>query len=100
MGRNVFLPVKETEPCMFLVEGRCQIYSVRPTTCNLYPFMSGDIQGEGKWKGIVVPQQCKSAVKTFRLIASTRAMGGEELQKKGEAFARRLAKYGERIWGS
>lgn len=49
------LRTKEDGSCMFLEEGRCQIYEDRPTICRLYPYMlhrERDESGKLDWRQI------------------------------------------------
>jgi uncharacterized protein len=49
------LRTKEDGPCMFLENGRCQIYEDRPLICRLYPYMlhrEADDSGKVDWRQI------------------------------------------------
>ena len=41
-GETARWVIKNVEPCEFLVDGRCQIYHVRPAGCRWYPLMLKD----------------------------------------------------------
>jgi len=39
---DIIMSIKETEPCMFLKEGRCTIYKFRPYACWRYPMAENE----------------------------------------------------------
>lgn len=39
----------ENGDCVFFIEGRCSIHSVKPTQCRLYPFWFQNVRSEDAW---------------------------------------------------
>jgi Fe-S-cluster containining protein len=40
---------KENGDCVFFADGRCAIYTVRPTQCRTYPFWPENLRSEAAW---------------------------------------------------
>jgi Fe-S-cluster containining protein len=74
LGDTVFKYPQGAKGCVFLKDGRCSIYAVRPNTCVLYPFIgkhqSGYLRGETDSISMGIPDQCPSAQRANLIMAA------------------------------
>ncbi|MCD4825220.1 MAG: YkgJ family cysteine cluster protein [Phycisphaerae bacterium] len=49
VGRGFSLIEKKSKDCIFLENGRCSIYSVRPTQCRTWPFWHSNLKEPDDW---------------------------------------------------
>jgi Fe-S-cluster containining protein len=71
------MSLRRTLPCVFLRDGRCSIYPVRPTVCAMYPFLAAfqsDFLTE-KTDLIAIPKGCSSALRAYTLMTGL-GLGG------------------------
>ena len=47
--RTSLIEKKDTKDCIFLENGKCRIYSVRPTQCRTWPFWKSNIDSPEDW---------------------------------------------------
>jgi Fe-S-cluster containining protein len=47
--RQTLIENKKTRDCVFLKDGKCQIYSVRPTQCRTWPFWPMNLGSPDDW---------------------------------------------------
>ncbi len=51
-NRLSLLEVKDNFKCIFLIDNKCQIYTVRPIQCKTFPFWPENVQSKENWKKI------------------------------------------------
>lgn len=47
--RQSLIEKKPSKDCIFLADGRCDIYEVRPTQCRTWPFWSSNLETPEDW---------------------------------------------------
>ncbi len=52
--RTSLVEKKDTKDCIFLENGKCRIYSVRPTQCRTWPFWKSNIDTPEDWSDAAV----------------------------------------------
>lgn len=80
----------KTKPCVFLRQGRCTIYPVRPTMCVVYPFF-GDLQSDfikRRKDAITIPRHCTSGLRAYTLDEKIRTLLQEKFptEKAWQSF--------------
>ena len=62
---------REQDVCVFLEDGRCLIYAVRPQQCRTFPFWKENMQTPGQWEitKIICPGIGKGRVFSKREIS-------------------------------
>ncbi len=43
---------RDGQACIFLEEGKCRIYPVRPLQCRTYPFWPQNVKSERRWQQV------------------------------------------------
>ncbi len=70
----------ENGDCIFLEEGRCQVYPVRPVQCRTYPFWPEIVKSAYRWNAAA--QVCPG-------IGEGRVWSGEEIEALVKQMRRR-----------
>jgi len=69
-----FFSFKKTRPCKYLKsDGSCEIYTVRPTMCMCFPFLSEHARDQ---EVIEVPTWCRLAVRVHELAGNVQDLLG------------------------
>lgn len=53
--------------CIFLKEGKCEVYKARPMQCRTYPFWPENLSSESSWN--LAAQECEGISKEAPLIS-------------------------------
>jgi len=65
----------ENQACIFLKDGKCGIYFVRPMQCRTYPFWPENIKSPARWK--LTATECPG-------IGKGRVFSDEEIRRIGQ----------------
>ena len=77
-NRTSLTEQRKTKDCIFLTDGQCPVYQVRPNQCRTWPFWSSNLYHPGYWNmaGMTCPGINRGRHYTFEEIEELR------LQKK------------------
>ena len=55
-GKILRLKTKNNDECIFLENGKCSVYDIRPTICQLYPYWFEEVKGKVE---LIIHQGCE-----------------------------------------
>jgi valine--pyruvate aminotransferase len=96
---------RENGDCMFLRDGRCSVYGLRPRQCRTYPFWFENVRSEPAWERAAADcpgigqGRLYTREEVLEIVRSSRALrGAPDLQpRRGGGVTIELSKFGRKL---